>query len=71
MAAGDGQKVNVIANLTVTTVESTIAGMASALQSALRAAPFANSDAIREIQIVRNKNSNDCTAFIIWENDSV
>ena len=68
MAAGDGQRVTAIANLTVTTVESTLAGIGAALQAALRTSPFANADAIREIQIIRNKNSNDCTAFIIWEN---
>lgn len=67
MAAGDGQRVNDVSKLTVTTVESTLAGMAAALQAALRASPFADADAIREIQIIRNKNSNDCTAFIVWE----
>ena len=67
MAAGDGQRVNDVSKLTVTTVESTLAGMAAALQAALRTSPFNDADAIREIQIIRNKNSNDCTAFIVWE----
>jgi len=54
--------------LTVTTVESTLEGIDAALQTALRSATFANSDVIYSIQIMRNKNSNDCIAYIVWEN---
>ena len=53
--------------LTVTTVSSTMAGIAAALQAALRGATFANDDVIYTIQIMRNKNSNDVVAYIVWE----
>ena len=53
--------------LTVTTVESTLAGIAAALQTSLRSATFANEDVVYSIQIIRNKNSNDVTAYIVWE----
>ena len=53
--------------LTVTTVSSTMAGIAAALQTALRGATFANDDVIYTIQIMRNKNSNDVVAYIVWE----
>jgi hypothetical protein len=68
MAVGDGGiKIVDKSKVTVTTVESTMAGIAAALQSALRGATFVNSDIIYSIEIVRNKNSNDVIAYIIWE----
>ena len=68
MAVGDGGiKISDKSNVTVTTVESTMAGIAAALQTALRGATFTNNDIIYSIEIVRNKNSNDVIAYIIWE----
>lgn len=68
MAVGDGGiKIVDKSKVTITTVESTMAGIAAALQTALRGATFANNDIIYSIEIVRNKNSNDVIAYIIWE----
>ena len=68
MAVGDGGiKIVDKSKVTVTTVESTMAGIAAALQTALRGATFANNDVVYSIEIVRNKNSNDVIAYIIWE----
>ena len=53
--------------LTVTTVLSDMAGVAAALQTALRGSTFANADVIYSIDIVRNKNNNDVVAYIVWE----
>mgnify|MGYP003647076299 CR=1 FL=1 len=64
-----GMQVTAIAKMTVTTVKSTMEGIAAALQTALRASPFANADVIYTIQLIRNKNSNDVIAYIIWEDN--
>ena len=63
-----GMQVTDISKMAVITVESTLAGIAAALQTALRGSAFENDDVIYTIQIIRNKNSNDCTAFIVFEN---
>ena len=65
-----GMQITDKSKMAVVTVESTLAGIAAALQTALQSSTFANDDVIYTIQIIRNKNSNDCTAFIVFENES-
>ena len=44
-----------------------MAGLASELQTFLRGSTFANNDIIYQIMYERNKNSNDVTVYVVFE----
>ena len=68
MAVGDGGiKIVDKSKITVTELKTTMAGLASALQTLLRGSTFANDDIIYQIMYERNKNSNDVTVYVVWE----
>jgi len=68
MAVGDGGiKIVDKTKITVTELKTTMDGLAAALQTLLRGATFANNDIIYQIMYERNKNSNDVTVYVVWE----
>ena len=68
MAVGDGGiKIVDKSKITVTELKTTMAGLASSLQTLLRGSTFANDDIIYQIMYERNKNSNDVTVYVVWE----
>lgn len=68
MAVGDGGiKIVDKTKVTVTELKSDAASLAADLQALLRGATFANNDVIYQIVYERDRNSNQITAFIVWE----
>jgi len=51
--------------MTVTTVESDMAGISAALQTKLRT--LANGDVLYYVNILKDVNSNKCVAYIVFE----
>jgi len=53
--------------ITVTELKSDASSLAADLQALLRGGTFANNDIIYQIVYERDRNSNQITAFIVWE----
>ena len=68
MAVGvGGIKIVDKTKITVAELKTTLAGLASELQTFLRGSTFANNDIIYQIIYERNKNSNDVTVYVVFE----
>mgnify|MGYP003114582264 FL=1 len=68
MAVGDGGvKIVDKTKITVTELKTTMAALAADLQTLLRGSTFANNDIIYQIMYERNKNSNDVTVYVVFE----
>jgi len=68
MAVGDGGiKIVDKSKITVTELKTTMAALAADLQTLLRGSTFANNDIIYQIMYERNKNSNDVTVYVVFE----
>ena len=68
MAVGDGGvKIVDKTKITVAELKTTMAALAADLQALLRGSTFANGDIIYQIMYERNKNSNDVTVYVVFE----
>ena len=68
MAVGDGGiKIVDKTKITVAELKTTMAALAADLQALLRGATFANDDIIYQIMYEKNKNSNDVTVYVVFE----
>lgn len=68
MAVGDGGvKIVDKTKITVAELKTTMAALAVDLQALLRGSTFANNDIIYQIMYERNKNSNDVTVYVVFE----
>jgi hypothetical protein len=68
MAVGDGGvKIVDKTKVTVAELKTTMDALAADLQALLRGSTFANNDIIYQIMYERNKNSNDVTVYVVFE----
>ena len=68
MAVGDGGIIITDkTKVTVTELKTSMDALAADLQALLRGSTYANGDIIYQIIYERNKNSNDVTVYVVWE----